>query len=93
MKTIRHLLIASLILAASAALASDKDKAEASQKQTKAKQPAKATLTGSYLKQNARQAGLITSGVNNVVVLDTKMIQTSGAADVAQLLRHKGFRR
>ena len=48
-------------------------------------------LTGSYIKQKIRRQGMITDGANNVVVIDQKTIERSGASDVKQLLVHQGI--
>ena len=53
----------------------------------------KELLTGSYIKSNIRRSGFITDGPNNVAVIDSEMIQNSGAATLSQLLIRTGFRR
>ena len=47
-------------------------------------------LTGSYIKRDVRRSGQITDGPSQVLVLDSKTIENSGAADLRQLLVLKG---
>jgi hypothetical protein len=49
-------------------------------------------LTGSYLPRDVRRAGVVTDGPNAVYVVDSKMIQRSGAATLSEALRRTGFR-
>ena len=56
------------------------------------KEASSTTLTGSYLKRNLRKNGLITDGPNQVLVIDHKTIENSGASDLRQLLMRKGIR-
>jgi len=49
-------------------------------------------LTGSYIKRDTNHNGLVTDGPNPVYVLDRKLIETSGAADLSQMLFRSGFR-
>jgi hypothetical protein len=48
-------------------------------------------ITGTYIKHKIRRAGEITDGSSQVLVLDSKMIAESGAADVKQLLINRGI--
>ena len=47
--------------------------------------------TGSYLPREVRRSGMITDGPYNVAVIDSDMIQNSGASDLQQLLVRRGF--
>ena len=91
------------VVAVGGALAGEKAKADQPAKTVvpeKAKNPAspdkadpkvkKAELTGSYIKRDVHRNGQITDGMNPVLVIDSKMIQTSGASDLRQLLVHQG---
>jgi hypothetical protein len=51
------------------------------------------TVTGSHLKRNIRQEGVIAVGPNPVFIIDNDSIRNSGATDLSQLLTHRGFRR
>ncbi len=51
----------------------------------------KVALTGSYIKTPVRRNGVITDGPNAVVVLDRTAIENSGAADLKQVLIHRGI--
>jgi hypothetical protein len=67
--------------------------------QTKSSQPRalqkepNAAPTGSYIKRDIHRSGMITDGPNPLYVIDQRAIQTSGAADLGQVLLHTGFRR
>ena len=50
-------------------------------------------LTGSYIKRDVRQHGVVTDGPNPVYVLDQRTIELTGGADLSQVLVHSGFRR
>lgn len=50
-------------------------------------------LTGSRLKSTYTRRGLITDGQSQVMVLDRKAIESSGASDLRELLTRKGLRR
>ena len=105
MKTnLLSLTLAITVLAASAAMACDQEKAKDVKKaSTKAVDKSKKTqaaspndkggvlLTGSYIKQNIRRSGHITDGANQVIVIDRDTIERSGASDVRQLLVHQGI--
>ena len=106
MKTSALLLAASLVLTASLANAADKpstptaDKAGkktakpvAAQQTKAAPKPKKTELTGSYIKREVHRNGMITDGADPVWVIDHKTIQTSGAADLRQLLIRQGVYR
>jgi hypothetical protein len=49
-------------------------------------------LTGSYIKRDIRRNGVVTDGPSPVFVLDRQRIETSGAADLSQVLIRSGFR-
>ncbi len=49
-------------------------------------------LTGSYIKKDVQRAGMITTGPDNVLVVDQDMIATSGASDLKQVLVRRGIR-
>lgn len=96
MKTIAYVLAAAVVMVAASALAGDKAKDAAtptSKKAAQSQKPKKVLVTGSYIKQDANQRGWTSTGMNNLVVLDSKMIQNSGASDLTQLLTFKGMRR
>ena len=103
MKTTTSIVVLAITLAAvSVASADDKVKQEKATKTATAAQ-AKATtnhqyplreytaLTGSYIKRPVRRAGEITDGSSQVLVLDSKTIADSGAADLKQLLMLRGI--
>lgn len=50
-------------------------------------------VTGSHLKRNVRQEGLIAVSPNALYIIDNDSIRNSGATDLSQLLTHSGFRR
>jgi len=50
-------------------------------------------LTGSYLKSTFKRSGQLTDGHSQVAVLDQQAIETSGAADLRELLIRRGLRR
>jgi hypothetical protein len=50
-------------------------------------------LTGSLLKSTYNRRGHITDGHSQVVVLDSRTIENSGAADLRELLTRKGLHR
>src|SRR5512139_3928869 len=80
------------------ALACDKAKHQketASKKTTKAQAGEKGAtyLTGSWIKQDVRRDGRITSGAKNVQVLDKKDIERSGQSTVGDFLRQQGVTR
>jgi hypothetical protein len=56
-------------------------------------QEKKMALTGSYIKGDVRRQGVMTDGPLPVYVLDQKAIDLTGAADLAHVLVHTGFRR
>jgi hypothetical protein len=96
------ILIAAFALALSLGnvLADDNVKAvknEAQVAKKKAAQPnhveKQVLLTGSYIKRDIRRAGYVTDGPNAVYVLDRQSIESSGAADLGQVLIRKGFHR
>jgi hypothetical protein len=49
-------------------------------------------LTGSYLKQDVRRDGRITDGANQVIIIDRKSIERSGASSLRQVLSRTGIR-
>lgn len=51
------------------------------------------TVTGSHLKRNVRQEGVIAVGPNSVFIIDNDSIRNSGATDLSQLLTRRGVRR
>jgi hypothetical protein len=53
----------------------------------------KVMLTGSYIKRDVHQNGLITDGPNPVYVLDRRSLDISGAATLSEVLIRTGFRR
>ncbi|HWW02129.1 MAG TPA: hypothetical protein VNZ64_20685 [Candidatus Acidoferrum sp.] len=68
--------------------------AKASPAQTQAPlKEKKVEITGSYVKREVRRNGQITDGMNPVLVIDSKSIQTSGASDLRQLLVRQGVNR
>ena len=104
MKSIALMLTLTLALVAtSSALAVDKLKDAkpakgAAAPQTKkikssAAQKEHVALTGSYIKRDIRRSGIVTDGPNPVYVLDNRSIQTSGGADLSEVLLRTGFRR
>lgn len=50
-------------------------------------------LTGSYIKRDVKRAGRITDGPTQVLVIDRKAIERSGASDLKQLLVRYGLNR
>ncbi|PWU18808.1 MAG: hypothetical protein C5B50_08040 [Verrucomicrobia bacterium] len=64
-------------------------KAEAADKNGTVREP---LTTGSHIPRKVKRAGVITDGTSQVVVLDRKAIEESGAADAQQLLIHRGIR-
>ena len=46
----------------------------------------KVEISGSYVPSIIRRIGRITTGSDNLVIIDRQEIETSGASDVAQLL-------
>jgi hypothetical protein len=91
------------LAAASGALASEKlkesketkaastDKAKDTQPQAALKEE-KVVPTGSYIKRTIHRNGRITDGASQIVVLDHRTIEESGAADLKQLLIRQGVR-
>ncbi len=55
--------------------------------------PVEVALTGSYIRQPIRRAGVVTDGSSPVVVLDRKAIENSGAGDLRELLVMRGLAR
>ena len=105
MKPFSLILVLTLALVAtSSALATDKVKDAKSAKAAPAPQTKKVksnasqkehqvALTGSYIKRDVNRNGIVTDGPNPVYVLDGKTIETSGGADLSQVLLRSGFRR
>jgi hypothetical protein len=99
MKRAAFILVLTLSFATASAFAGDpandaKSTKTASVKDSK-KSKAKTeqiALTGSYIKRDVRRDGLVTDGPNPLYVLDRKIIDTSGAADLSQVLIRSGFR-
>ena len=95
-----------LAIAASSAIASDKDTKDAKQTKpttaTTAKVKTKPTttvkkqevlLTGSNIKREVRRDGQVTDAPNSLTIIDRKAIERSGVADVRQVLaRQSSFR-
>jgi hypothetical protein len=50
-------------------------------------------LTGSYIKKDIHRSGMVTDGASPVAVLDEEMIRNSGAADLREVLVHRGLNR
>jgi hypothetical protein len=48
-------------------------------------------LTGSYIKRNVSQDGVVTDGPDPVYVLDSNAIRNSGASDLRELLVFRGL--
>lgn len=104
MKTNPLIAVLSITLAvASSALASDKlkegreTKPSPANKSKDAQCPAgfteeKVAPTGSYIKRTVHRNGRITDGVSQIVVLDHRTIEESGASDLKQLLIRQGIR-
>jgi len=104
MKKMLILILASLLFISFTALAGEQTKAKETKKDSattadKAKNTQSAAaeerggvlLTGSYIKQNVKRNGRITDGASQVIVLDRKTIEGSGASDVRQLLNRQGI--
>jgi hypothetical protein len=92
------LAVAPAMMAADAAKAKDDEKAtpavvvSAKQPETKADaDQGKVALTGSYIKKDIHRNGVITDGANQVLVLDRKSIDESGASDLKQVLIRRGI--
>ncbi len=98
MKTTSFLLALAITLgAASGALASDKKDSKQSKptpapKATQA-QPQDTALTGSHIKRKVKAQRVVINNPDPVYILDRQTIQTSGAADLSQVLIRTGFRR
>src|ERR1051326_5339712 len=99
MKRATFIITLALGFATASAFAGDPAKDTKSSKSTSAKESKKSkpkseqvALTGSYIKRDIRRDGLVTDGPNPVYVLDRKLIETSGAADLSQVLIRSGFR-
>jgi hypothetical protein len=104
MKTNSLIAVLSITLAvASSALASDKlkegqeTKPSPAIKSRDAQCPVgfkeeKVTPTGSYIKRTVHRNGRITDGMNQLIVLDHRTIEDSGASDLKQLLIRQGIR-
>ncbi len=103
MKTVLTIALATTLFAASSAFGCDKTKTKATEKTKttavdKAKKVESAStdqkggtlLTGSYIKHNIRRSGQITDGPNQVLVIDRKAVEESGASDLRQLLSRQG---
>ena len=52
-----------------------------------------AAVTGSYIKRDYRQFGVITDGPSPLYILNATTIARSGGADLSQVLIRAGFRR
>jgi hypothetical protein len=103
MKLNSSMVLAILLASAVGALAADKSNEKPTDtKQTKVtkaekapakakKQPKQVALTGSYIKKDIHQNGLVTDGANPVFVLNEDMIRNSGATDVRELLVLRGL--
>src|SRR5437763_13631016 len=100
MKRASFIISLALGFATASAFAGDRAKdTTKSSKSTSAKESKKSkvkteqvALTGSYIKRDIRRDGLVTDGPHPVYVLDRKLIETSGAADLSQVLIRSGFR-
>src|SRR6266487_1620684 len=103
MKTLLIIGLVMTLFAASTALGDDKTKAKELEKTKtptvdKAKKVQSASadqkggtfLIGSYIKHNIRRSGQITDGPNQVLVIDRKAVEESGASDLRQLLSRQG---
>ena len=103
MKTLLIIALTMTLFAASTALACDKTKTKDTEKPKattvdKAKkvepvstdQKGGTLLTGSYIRHNIRRSGQITDGPNQVLVIDRKAVEESGASDLRQLLSRQG---
>jgi outer membrane receptor for monomeric catechols len=95
MKAIWLIIVVAAACATGASAADDKAPKKTHQKpdQPSVIQTKDKVLTGSYLKTQYRRNGMVTDGPNNVLVIDRKTIDQSGAADLRQLLYRTGLRR
>jgi hypothetical protein len=99
-------ILAVLLFSSVGALSAEKADAKATESRQAAKAAAKAkkaaakkhrkntehvALTGSYIKQDIHRNGVVTDSVSPVVVLDSDAIQSSGAADLREVLVRKGL--
>ena len=50
-------------------------------------------LTGTYIKSHVKRYGFLTTGPDQLLIVDRQAIERSGAADVRQLLNRYGLSR